>query len=187
MSQKLYCYVDETGQDTEGRFFLVAVLLLQEDRDALKTFLERVEQDTRKGLLKWHRTPLERGLAYLDAMVTRSPVPGKVFFSSYANTRAYVELTVYTTAKAILAAAQGAYKATVFVDGLSREELKRFARGLRALRITVRKVRGLRDESDPLIRLADAMAGFIRDALEQKPYAQRLYQDALKRGVIQEV
>jgi hypothetical protein len=179
--------VDETGQDTAGRFFLVAVLLLQEDRDALKTVLERVEQDTRKGLLKWHRTPFERGLAYLDAIVTRSPIRGKVFFSSYANTRAYVELTVYTTAKAILAATQGAYKATVFVDGLSGKELKRFAKGLRALRITVRKVRGLRDESDSLIRLADAMAGFIRDALEKKPYAQRLYQEALKRQVIQEV
>jgi Protein of unknown function (DUF3800) len=185
--QRFYCYVDETGQDTAGRFFLVSVIVLQEDRDALKTFLERVEQDTRKGLLKWHRTPFERGLAYLETIVTRSPIPGKVFFSSYSNTRAYVELTVYTTAKAILAAAQGAYKVTVFVDGLSGEELKRFAKGLRALRITVRKVRGLRDESDALIRLADAMAGFIRDALEKKPYAQRLYQEAIKRRVVQEV
>ena len=75
----------------------------------------------------------------------------------------------------------------MFVDGLSRSELRRFAKGLRALHIKVRKVRGVRDESDPLIRLADAVAGFIRDALEQKAYAQRLYQEALKRGVIQEV
>jgi len=28
---KLYCYVDETGQDTRGAFFLVVVLLLPQE------------------------------------------------------------------------------------------------------------------------------------------------------------
>jgi len=39
----------------------------------------------------------------------------------------------------------------------------------------VHKVRGIKEESDALIRLADALAGFVRDYLEGEPYAQELY------------
>jgi hypothetical protein len=40
-----------------------------------------------------------------------------------------------------------------------------FAAGWRKLRITTRKVRGVNDESDAVIRFGgDALAGFVRDA-----------------------
>ena len=42
--QKLYCYVDETGQDTKGAMFLVVVVITAEDPDALRTALERIER-----------------------------------------------------------------------------------------------------------------------------------------------
>ena len=45
--QKLYAYVDESGQDTAGRLFVVSVLLLAEERDALLPRLEGIE--TRSG------------------------------------------------------------------------------------------------------------------------------------------
>ena len=31
--QKLYAYVDESGQDTEGRFFVVSIVLCGTERD----------------------------------------------------------------------------------------------------------------------------------------------------------
>ena len=31
--QKLYCYVDETGQDVGSEVFIVSVLVAEEDRD----------------------------------------------------------------------------------------------------------------------------------------------------------
>ena len=62
---------------------------------------------------------------------------------------------------------------------LRESEVWRFTRVLRGLRIPVRKVRGMKDESSSLVRLADALAGFIRDSLEGQPYAKELDQ-ALK-------
>jgi hypothetical protein len=46
---KLYCYVDETGQDTGGRLFIVAVILTSDQRDELRSILQRAEM---KKLLK---------------------------------------------------------------------------------------------------------------------------------------
>lgn len=45
---------------------------------------------------------------------------------------------------------------------------------------------GARDESDALIRLADSMAGFIRDAIKGTPYAIDLFK-AVEEGVFQEL
>jgi len=113
--------------------------------------------------MKWQKSSFERRVSDLRAVLNHPLFEGKIFFSHYSQTQAYVDLTVYTTAKAINTKARGEYKVTVTVDGLSGVEVRRFAKGLRQLNIQVRKVRGARDESDPSIRLADAMAGFIRD------------------------
>lgn len=97
-------------------------------------------------------------------------------------------LTVYTTAQAVLQRAKGDYKVTVYVDGLRKgSEVREFTHGVRRLHIRVKKVRGGREQSDPLLRLADAMAGFIRDALEGHAYAQDLYRRAIAQGMIQEL
>ncbi len=40
---KFYCYVDETGQDTAGRFFLVSVVLIDSGKkDELENQLEEI-------------------------------------------------------------------------------------------------------------------------------------------------
>ncbi|MBI2599976.1 hypothetical protein HYW43_03590 [Candidatus Daviesbacteria bacterium] len=33
--QKLYCYVDETGQDTQGELFIVSVVVAKNDREEI--------------------------------------------------------------------------------------------------------------------------------------------------------
>ncbi len=185
--QRLYCYVDETGQDTKGQFFLVSVVITGRERDELKIKLEKIERETKKGPLKWHKSSFERKLDYIRAIISSSLFKGKIFFSQYLQTKAYVELTVHTTAKAILRRSKGDYKVTVFVDGLSKSEIGQFVKGLRRLSIKVRKVRGLREEGDPLIRLADAMAGFIRDFIEGRAYAQEIFQKAIEKEVIREI
>jgi hypothetical protein len=41
---KLYCYVDETGQDTYGRFFLVLVVLLEQSViEELEVTIEEID------------------------------------------------------------------------------------------------------------------------------------------------
>ena len=48
-------------------------------------------------------------------------------------------------------------------------------------------VRGANDEQDALLRLADALCGFIRDAIEGKPNLQKLFSQAIENGFITQV
>lgn len=48
---KLYCYVDETGQDTKGDVFIVSVVI-PDDREAVLQYLEALEVRTGKGKAK---------------------------------------------------------------------------------------------------------------------------------------
>ena len=175
---------DETGQDTTGDFFLVSVVITGEEHDRLRTEAERIEQVTGRGVLKWHKAPFESRLAYLQELIHHPLSAGTACFAHYRDTTLYTDITVLVTAKAILYKARGDYKATIIVDGLHRSEVKRFASGLRQLGIHVRKVRGIRDENYALVRFADNIAGFVRDAIEGKAYAQPLCQEARKREAL---
>ena len=106
MKQKLYCYVDETGQDTKGKLFLVPVVITNSQKEKLR-------------------------------------------------------------------------------DKLNKIERHRFSAGLRQLKVSVRKVRGLRDQSDEFIRLADSIAGFTRDVLEEDQLMKSLYKKAKENKIIQ--
>lgn len=35
VTQKLYCYVDETGQDTKGKLFIVVAIVIEKEKDEL--------------------------------------------------------------------------------------------------------------------------------------------------------
>jgi hypothetical protein len=57
--QKLYCYVDETGQDTDGRLFLVSVVVTEQEQEAFARELERIEAES--GVLfvmRWKGEPM---------------------------------------------------------------------------------------------------------------------------------
>lgn len=171
--KKLYCYVDETGQDTRGGLFVVALVVSDEERDVLATQAERLEQRTGKGLAKWRKAVFGKKVEYIKAVLASPLFQGSLFFASYENTSAYLDLTILSTARAVLHKVGNAeYKATIIVDGLRASEVAHFAAALRQLRISVRKVRGMKDESNSLIRLADAICGFVRDYLEGQEYTR---------------
>ena len=183
--QKLYCYVDESGQDTEGRFFLVAVVITGNSRDELQQKLEEIEHRTRKGRVKWHRTGLSRRLVYIRSILDLPEMFGALDFAQYANSKAYLDLTVDAIAGVM--ERQPAYdRLSVIVDGLLPGEIAKFKLRLNERRVHARKIVGVRDESDPLIRLADALAGFVRDALEGKPDIRPVYDYALRAEKIVE-
>ena len=98
-------------------------------------------------------------------------------------------LTVLSTAKAILASGpQSDHGATVYVDGLPKSRIRWFGVELRRLSIRTLKVSGVRrEESDPLIRLADACCGFIRAALSgHYPEISDLFGQASRTGRLRE-
>lgn len=109
------------------------------------------------------------------------------YYSQYKNTILFADLVALTTAKAILDKSSDNYSASVIVDGLGKNMEKRFAVSLRRLRVNTEKVKGARDESSPLIRLADAMAGLLRDGIERQKWARETVEDLTKRGFIHEI
>ena len=54
--------------------------------------------------------------------------------------------------------------ARVFVDGIDRQKASELTNALRVRGVSLEKVRSWRDESEPMIRLADMWAGCIRAA-----------------------
>ena len=184
--QKLYAYVDESGQDTEGRFFVVSVVLVGTERDTVLQRLEALEARSGKGYVKWHRARYAFRQAYIDGLTGIPALTASIFAATFRQARNYFALTVESTARAITTKTQGhAYKVTVFVDGLTRHERVTFIASLRTHGITRKKVRGVRDEqSNAGIRLADALCGLIRDAEDGEPWAVAALARLRQRGIV---
>ena len=182
-TQKLYCYVDETGQDTLGRLFIVVAVIVDNERDRLNNYLEGAEVTSGIGLKKWVRAKrnIESRNQYLRA-ANKANFEGHIFYHCYlhAGTSTFEEMTVATIARAIeiyisSQKTDSRYKVTVKIDGLKGKEDLRMSTALHRLDIQTTKVHGVRDESEPLIRLADRIAGLVRDAKSgQQTYATML-------------
>jgi len=186
--QKLYCYVDETGQDTKGDLFIVSVVLAEAERDKLKEQLKKIERTTGKGRRKWMKARKGQRTAYIRSILKVSALKGKLSYAVYRYTTDYLSATVLTTARAITAHIEGNYKAVVFVDGLRKSQTKWFGKELRHLRLRTEKVRGVRkEESDALMRLADAIAGFVRAALSGEEEMVAILERAKAEGYIKEL
>ena len=185
--QKLYAYVDESGQDTAGSLFLVAVVITGAERDALRRRLRTIERLSRKDDKKWTKARRTERTVYLQQVIRVEGFAGRLYYAHYEETHAYTDLTIHSTAEALRDAAQGLYEATVIIDGLRRPERRRVAAGLRQRHIPVDKVRGIRDQVDEFIRLADAIAGWVRDSLEGNEDLRALLIRAVQEGVIKVV
>lgn len=187
MTTKLYCYVDETGQDTQGRLFLVAVVVTGQEREQLRMLCEAVEDRSRKGSRKWSKTSAERRLAYAQGVVDQRAFAGKLHYAIFEGTADYLTATVQAIAETLETGATEDYDATVFIDGLSRSLERAVGLSLRRSGSHVKKVRGLDEESDALMRLADAICGLVRGALEGDGALMALYQRGIDTGILRDV
>jgi hypothetical protein len=185
-TQKIYAFVDESGQETKGALFLVSVVVADHEYDHINDLLIEIEEQSGKRLRKWSKARFGYRLAYIEAVIEQPLFRGLILFSRHANSQAYFDLTVETTARAIHHKNKEAL-ATVVVDGLRGRDVNRFKTRLRGSGVNVRKVRGARDESEPIVRLADAVAGFVRDFLEGQAYAAKLYEKAIRDGIFCEL
>jgi len=186
---KFYCYVDETGQDTLGELFIVSVVVSGADRDDLVAQLEEIERNSGKGRVKWTKVRGRRRFAYIQGVLSAPAFKGALYFSQYKGSKSYMAMTVLSTAKAVLTAAPHHTQITVCVDGLPKSRLRWFGTELRHLSVHNAKVVGVRrEETDALIRLADAVAGFVRAALSGEwPEMNELFTQATISGYLMEV
>lgn len=187
MTSKLYCYVDESGQDTRGRLFLVAVVVIGEEREQLRAFCEALEFRSGKGSRKWSKTSTARRIAYAQGIADQRLFMGKLHYAVFEETTDYLTATVEAIAETLANATAEDYDATVFIDGLSRSLERAVGLSLRRSGAHVRKVRGLDEENDALMRLADFVCGLLRGALEGEPALMALSQRGVEAGILRDV
>jgi hypothetical protein len=186
--EKLYCYVDESGQHTGGAVFVVSVIVAKAERDLMVLRLDELEHQTGKGLSKWMKTRQEIGEAYLRAVFSEPLFAKSLYYSTSSYSTDFKPLTIIAIAGAVTAArSSDEYKVSAFIDGLKRSEERTLGSRLRRIGIRTEKVRGVADESNALIRLADAIAGCAREASEGNVTSQSILKHGLDSGVFQEV
>ncbi len=185
--QKLFCYLDETGQDDRSALFIVVAVVSAGDQEALRSALMRLEQQSKIGGKKWHKLRSPEREQFLATLVQAGIAAGELFFSRHQKPVSFFPPLVETLAKAILAVAAEDYQAVIYVDGIDRKKARELTSALRARGLKAQEVRSARDESEPLIRLADRWAGCLRSGFEANPRAQALVKQALALGYLNEV
>ena len=164
MKQKLYAYVDETGQDTSSAAFVVVTVASDTEQEPLRERLVRLEAQAKTGARKWHKCRAERSRLYLQLALDQLTEQASVFFGIYPKPIPYFFPMLDVLENAIKQRASSSYTARVYVDGIDARKAAELTNALRARSITLDMVKSRRDESEPLIRLADRWAGCIRAA-----------------------
>jgi len=190
-NKKLYCYVDETGQDTLGKLFIIVSIIVENEKEEILAMLKEAEIKSGKTKRKWIKTRNAERNKYLDIALSSPKLKRKIYYRFFQNTKEYEDLMVLVIGKSINLYAGSHkipdYKATIVIDGLNKAAAKRVAKSLRQLGVKIHKVRGERDETNAFLRLADAMAGLIREATEGvEDYSKRVRR-LVKEKVINEL
>jgi len=66
-AEKIYAFVDESGQETNGALFLVSVVVTGQEYERLNEMLIEIEDRSSKSLKKWSKARFEYRLAYIES------------------------------------------------------------------------------------------------------------------------
>lgn len=164
--KKIYCYVDETGQDSGSEIFVVVAVVSEQDQETLRQELITTEYDAKTGHRKWHKSRAERRLKYIQIILEKKIAKGDIYFGSYQKPLPYFLPILDVLEKAIKEKTKDKkYKATVCIDGIDRKKAAEMTNALRLRGISLELVKSRKDESEPIIRLADMWAGCVRAAI----------------------
>ena len=184
---KYSCFVDETGQHTKGILFFVSLVILTGDLLPLRERLRDIERRSGNRYSKWTKSTIKQRTDYLKDVLSLKEFKGALFFAKFPNTTDYLSCTIDAIARGLNKKTTSPYKATILIDALNKHQRQDVAVKLRRQGVMLDKVRGLEDEGDAFIRLADTLAGLVRAADEGKAYAKALYDQALSSDILQEV
>jgi hypothetical protein len=184
--QNIYVYVDEAGQDTSSKFFIVVSVLNLADQEGLRRQLFDVEERAKTNSLKWQQVKRDRGVRYISLLMEYGVGKGYIFIGRYQKPIDYFFPIVSCVERAIKSVAPERYLATVRIDGINKVQAVKFTNALRANGISLRMVKGKTDESDVIIRLADMWAGCIRSALLNEDDTKELFKRAKETGYLKE-
>lgn len=170
--------------------FVVSIILTEKARDEFRSQLELLENNSGKGKLKWSRAKTELKLSYLNLILTGFKGKKNLLFSVYRETKDYDLASIITISKAVhFDVPKGKYKMLIYIDALSKTKRLKYGSELRKLGIHASKVRGVsKEENNPMIRLADSIAGWVRDVLEgEKGEVKALFEKAVNDKTLVQV
>lgn len=186
---KIYCFVDETGQDTVGKLFIVVIVVIRNlFIDEIRQGLSNIENITGKHKSKWGKTKHEIRSRYIKSTLKLIKKSGHVYYASFFQTKEYVALTAFALAQAIsIHSDKLPTESTIIIDGLKSAEQTKVSKLMKIFNIKYAKIRGARDESEPVLRLADSIAGLVRDAEEKNDFFEKLLLSMKVHEVISEI
>lgn len=171
---KYRCYVDE---GFVGERLIIPAIMVPFDKDAaFCARVEEIEVSSRRYRKDWASTPLARRIAFLEELPTLLPwcaIFWKEWRASNNNDPAPKGDTI---ASAALATGQNPTVRPV-IHRLKRAHVDRVKESLKSAEVQRDKIRTeLECDGYPGLRLADAVAGYLRHAiLLRKPYAVDLW------------
>ena len=178
-------HIDESRQRIGGEWFIVAGAAV-EDSDKFGQLFESLEITSNKGKVKWGKANKNNRLIYLRTVFSDDRFRDILLFSYvFRETKDYVGATIRGIDLAVANLHPSDSAVSVYVDGLVKTQYREYQVRLRKLGCHVEKVRGAKDENEPLIRLADAVAGATRDLIEDRDNElKELFSLAVKRGIL---
>ncbi len=182
--KKLYCFVDETGQDIGSDFFIVVSIVTEAELLGLKTELLNLEEETKIGLKKWHKSRSPKREEFLRLVVNRSLAAGEVYYGQYKKPLPFFLPMLETITKALEATNKKSHEVIVYVDGIDIQKARELTNALRLKGIKLPHVRSARDESEVLIRLADRWAGCIRASIENNAQSREVVSQAVNKNYL---
>jgi hypothetical protein len=185
--EKIYCYVDETGQDAGSDIFVVVAVIVADNLNAVREQLIEIEKIGKIGSTKWHKLRHKDRIQFLSAILDIKNVEFKIYFGQYKKIVPFFLPLIETIYRSIKNFTVRDSQAIVCVDGIDNKKSTELTLILRSKGIKLKYVRTARDESEPLIRLADRWAGCIRLRIKgHQPYID-LVSEALRKGLLSRI
>ena len=147
--------------------FIVAGIVINVDPQAVTAQCEELERLSLKGASKWRKTKHIHRIDYLRRAFAAPDLQGRLYYAVFQGTQDYETATIEAIARAVRHFASGEYTTSIYIDALSKSKPHVYGALLRKTGIATHKVQGVtKDENNALVRLADAVAGFVRDGLD---------------------
>lgn len=179
--------MDETGQDAGSNIFIVVAVVAWDDVERVRSELTALEYRLTVGSKKWHKLRPASRLAFMDAFLAENYNAIKIYFGKFKKPILYYVPTLEVVQHALMSFAPP-IEAVVSIDGLDSLSAKKMTNALRTKHLHLKLVKGWRDKSEVLIRLADRWAGCLRQAIaEHDKDSQALMLRAKKKGLLTEI
>lgn len=181
---KMYCYVDESGLDVGSEVFVVAVVITRDNRHELAALCQVIERETGKHP-KWKKSSDETGIAFVQRLFYECDDDMQIYYAIRPRPENFINATADVVADAILTHSRKLgqiMRATVLYDGLARSKEIEVGARIRKRGAKAEHVRGIADDHEPLIRVADAICGLARESSKGKISMQAVLKQGLQLG-----